>query len=148
MDGYADPADALKNYIERTVQAVERRKFLYRNPNAKGDKVGFDGSKDRVGADLGIDMEVDDSLAGEVAKRLLKDNKDLSSEDVQKLKEIIQARFSGKTVDPFIQGVKNLNYIQVMGNFGSAITQLGDLAYSMHFNGFGNTFKSLLSKSP
>jgi hypothetical protein len=147
MDGYADPADALKNYIERTVQAVERRKFLYRNPNAKGDKVGFDGSKDRVGADLGIDMEVDDSLAGEVAKRLLKDNKDLSSEDVQKLKEIIQARFSGKTVDPFIQGVKNLNYIQVMGNFGSAITQLGDLAYSMHFNGFGNTFKSLLNQS-
>jgi len=147
IDGYADPADALKNYIERTVQAVERRKFLYRNPNAKGDKVGFDGSKDRVGADLGMDMEVDDSLAGEVAKRLLKDNKDLSSEDVQKLKEIIQARFSGKTVDPFIQGVKNLNYMQVMGNFGSAITQLGDLAYSMHFNGFGNTFKSLLNQS-
>ena len=146
IDGYADPADALKNYIERTVQAVERRKFLYRNPNAKGDKVGFDGSKDRVGADLGIDMEVDDSLAGEVAKRLLKDNKDLSSEDVQKLKEIIQARFSGKTVDPFIQGVKNLNYIQVMGNFGSAITQLGDLAYSMHFNGFDNTFKALFNQ--
>lgn len=146
IDGYADPADALKNYIERTVQAVERRKFLYRNPNAKGNKVGFDGSKDRVGADLGIDMEVDDSLAGEVAKRLLKDNKDLSSEDVQKLKEIIQARFSGKTVDPFIQGVKNLNYIQVMGNFGSAITQLGDLAYSMHFNGFDNTFKALFNQ--
>ena len=144
IDGYADPADALKNYIERTVQAVERRKFLYRNPNAKGDKVGF--SKDRVGEDLGIDMEVDDSLAGEVAKRLLKDNKDLSSEDVQKLKEIIQARFSGKTVDPFIQGVKNLNYIQVMGNFGSAITQLGDLAYSMHFNGFDNTFKALFNQ--
>jgi hypothetical protein len=146
IDGYADPADALKNYIERTVQAVERRKFLYRNPNAKGDKVGFDGSKDRAGADLGIDMEIDDSLAGEVAKRLLKDNKDLSSEDVQKLKEIIQARFSGKTVDPFIQGVKNLNYIQVMGNFGSAITQLGDLAYSMHFNGFDNTFKALFNQ--
>ena len=91
IDGYADPRDALKNYIERTVQAVERRKFLYRNPNAKGNKVGLDGSKDRVGADLGIDMEVDDSLYGEVAKRLLKDNKDLSSEDVQKLKEIIQA---------------------------------------------------------
>ena len=35
IDGYADPADALKNYVERTVQAVERRKFLYRNPNAQ-----------------------------------------------------------------------------------------------------------------
>ena len=146
IDGYADPADALKNYVERTVQAVERRKFLYRNPNAKGQEVGFDGSKDRQGADLGMDMEVDDTLAGQVAQRLLKDRNDLSSEDVEKLKEIIQARFSGKTVDPFIQGVKNLNYIQVMGNFGSAITQLGDLAYSIYFNGFDNTFKSLFNQ--
>jgi hypothetical protein len=146
IDGYADPADALKNYVERTVQAVERRKFLYRNPNAKGGEVGFEGSKDRQGADLGMDMEVDDSLAGQVAQRLLKDRNDLSPEDVEKLKDIIQARFSGKTVDPFVQGVKNLNYIQVMGNFGSAITQLGDLAYSIYFNGFDNTFKSLFNQ--
>jgi hypothetical protein len=146
IDGYADPADALKNYVERTVQAVERRKFLYRNPNAKGEEVGFEGSKDRQGADLGMDMEVDDSLAGQVAQRLLKDRNDLGPEDVEKLKEIIQARFSGRTVDPFIQGVKNLNYIQVMGNFGSAITQLGDLAYSIYFNGFDNTFKSLFNQ--
>lgn len=146
IDGYADPADALKNYVERTVQAVERRKFLYRNPNAKGEEVGFQGSKDRQGADLGMDMEVDESLAGQVAQRLMKDRNDLSSEDIEKLKEIIQARFSGKTVSPFIQDVKNLNYIQVMGNFGSAITQLGDLAYSIYFNGFGNTFRSLLNQ--
>ena len=33
-----------------------------------------------------------------------------------------------------------------MGNFGSAITQLGDLAYSMHFNGFDNTFKALFNQ--
>ena len=146
IDGYADPADALKNYVERTVQAVERRKFLYRNPNAKGEETGFEGSRDKQGADLGMDMEVDESLAGQVAQRLLKDKTDLSAEDVEKLKEIIQARFSGKTVDPFIQGVKNLNYIQVMGNFGSAITQLGDLAYSIYFNGFDNTFKSLFNR--
>ena len=146
IDAYADPADALKNYVERTVQAVERRKFLFRNPNAKGEEVGFAGSRDRQGADLGMDMEVDDSIAGEVAQRLLKGQNNLNAEDVEKLKEIIQARFSGKTVDPFIQGVKNLNYIQVMGNFGSAITQLGDLAYSIHFNGFGNTFKSLFNQ--
>jgi len=146
VDAYSDPADALKNYVERTVQAVERRKFLYRNPNVKGQEVGFDGSKDRQGADLGMDMEVDDTLAGQVAQRLLKDRNDLGSEDVEKLKEIIQARFSGKTVDPFVQGVKNLNYIQVMGNFGSAITQLGDLAYSIYFNGFDNTFKSLFNQ--
>ena len=60
-------------------------------------------------------------------------DKKYTAEDIEKLREIIQSRFSGKTVSPFIQGVKNLNYMQVMGNFGSAITQLGDLAYSIHF---------------
>lgn len=143
---YADPADALKNYIERAVSATERRKFLYGKPNPQGAQVGFEGSRDRIGVDLGMDMEVGESLAGAVARRLTKDRNDLSNEDIEKLQEIIQSRFSGGTVDPAIMGLKNLNYIQVMGNFGSAITQLGDLAYSIYFNGFGNTFQSLFNQ--
>jgi len=143
---YADPADALKNYIERAVSATERRKFLYGKPDPQGAQVGFEGSRDRIGLDLGMNIEVDDSLAGAVARRLTKDRNDLSNEDIEKLQEIIQSRFSGGTVDPAIMGLKNLNYIQVMGNFGSAITQLGDLAYSIYFNGFGNTFQSLFNQ--
>ena len=146
LDAYADPADALKNYIERAVMATERKKFLFRKPSDQGKQVGFEGSADRIGADLGMKMEVDESLAGQVAKRMLQGDKKYTAEDIEKLREIIQSRFSGKTVSPFIQGVKNLNYMQVMGNFGSAITQLGDLAYSIHFNGFDNTFRSLFNK--
>lgn len=146
LNAYADPADALRNYVDRVVQATERKKFLFRKPSDAGAPVGFEGSRDQVGADLGMRMEVDESLAGQVAKRLLRGDKKYSAEDIEKLRDIIQSRFSGKTVSPFIQGVKNLNYIQVMGNFGSAITQLGDLAYSMHFHGFGNTFRSLVNR--
>ena len=146
LAAYADPADALKNYIERAVSATERRKFLYGKPDPQGAQVGFEGSRDRIGLDLGMNIEVDDSLAGAVARRLTKDRNDLSNEDIEKLQEIIQSRFSGKTVNPAIMGLKNLNYMQVMGNFGSAITQLGDLAYSVYFNGFGNTFKSLFNQ--
>jgi hypothetical protein len=65
---------------------------------------------------------------------------------VQKLRSLIQSRFGGVPVSPAIQGLKNANYIQVMTNFGSAITQLGDLAFSTHFNGMGNTFKSLFKR--
>ena len=146
LDAYADPADALKNYIERAVMATERKKFLFRKPSDQGKQVGFEGSTDRIGADLGMKMEVDESLAGQVAKRMLQGDKKYTAEDIEKLREIIQSRFSGKTVSPFIQGVKNINYMQVMGNFGSAITQLGDLAYSIHFNGFDNTFRSLFNQ--
>jgi hypothetical protein len=152
LNAYDDPADAIKNYVERVVQATERKRFLYRKPNLGGDvEGGFPGSRDRSAgpppkSDLGARMEVDDSLAGELAEQLLVKNKNYTREDIDKLKDIIQSRFSGKTVDPFIQGVKNANYMAVMGNFGSAITQLGDLAYSIHFNGFNNTFKTLLQR--
>jgi hypothetical protein len=150
LNAYDDPASAIKNYVERVVQATERKRFLYRKPDLGGDvEGGFPGSRDRSAgpppkSDLGARMEVDESLAGELAEQLLVKNKNYTREDIDKLKGIIQSRFSGKTVDPFIQGVKNLNYMAIMGNFGSAITQLGDLAYSVHFHGFNNTFKTLL----
>ena len=144
LDAYADPADALSDYVQRMVQATERRNFLLRKPNAPSDQVGFDGSKDQINADLGMRMEVSEDMVGALADRLRKENK-LSTDDIDKLKEVIRGRFNSKTVSPFFQGVKNANYIAVMGNFGSAITQLGDLAYSIHFNGFDNTFKTLFN---
>lgn len=148
LDAYADPADAMQNYVDRVVQATERKKFLFRKPKDQARTIEVqEGVTDRMGSDLGIRMEVDESLAGTVARTLADDVDGLSPEDVSKLQSIIQSRFSGKTVAPFVQGIKNLNYIQVMGNFGSAITQLGDLAYSIHFNGFGNTFRSLVNRA-
>ncbi len=145
LDAYADPAEALGDYVQRMVQATERRNFLLRKPDASGSKVGFQGSQDTINADLGMRMEVSEDMVGALADRLRRENK-LSQEDVDKLKEVIRARFNSKTVSPFFQGVKNANYIAVMGNFGSAITQLGDLAYSIHFNGFDNTFKTLFNR--
>ena len=145
LDAYADPAEALQDYVQRMVQATERRNFLLRKPDAGASKVGFEGSQDNINADLGMRMEVTDDMIGSLADRLRKEN-NLSQEDVEKLKEILRARFSSKTVSPFFQGMKNVNYMAVMGNFGSAITQLGDLAYSIHFNGFDNTFKALFNR--
>ena len=145
LDAYADPADALQDYVQRMVQATERRNFLLRKPDAGASKVGFEGSRDTINADLGMRMEVTDDMIGSLADRLRREN-NLSQEDVEKLKEILRARFSSKTVSPFFQGMKNVNYMAVMGNFGSAITQLGDLAYSIHFNGFDNTFKALFNR--
>ena len=145
LDAYADPAEALQDYVQRMVQATERRNFLLRKPDAGASKVGFEGSQDNINADLGMRMEVTDDMIGSLADRLRREN-NLSQEDVEKLKEILRSRFSSKTVSPFFQGMKNLNYMAVMGNFGSAITQLGDLAYSIHFNGFDNTFKALFNR--
>lgn len=142
--GYKKPADAFVQYVERMVQATERRNFFYKKPNAAQD-VGFEGSADRVGADLGSKMEVSDGIAN-VVLRLQKENK-LSAEDVEVLQKLLDSRFSGKSVGAVTSGVKNLNYISTMGNFGSAITQLGDFAYSIHFAGFDNTFQSVFNRN-
>lgn len=146
INAYADPAEAMNDYVQRMVQATERRNFLLKKPTTASSKVGFDGSGDQVNADLGMRMEVSEDMVGALADRLRRENK-LSQDDVEKLKDVIRGRFTSKTVNPFFQGIKNANYIAVMGNFGSAITQLGDLAYSIHFNGFDNTFKTLFNRS-
>lgn len=141
--GYKKPGEAFTEYIERMVQATERRNFFYRKARS-ASTVGFQGSKDRLGADLGSKMEVADGISS-VVMRLQKEN-NLSSDDVDMLQRLIEARFSSQAVGPAFQAIKNINYISTMGNFGSAVTQLGDLAYSFHFNGFDNTFQSMFNK--
>ena len=143
---YADPLDALDNYIDSMVDAVEKRKFLGQVKSKDAPNVGAEGSLDTNPlADIGMRADISDTLADKVAKDMLKGEK-YSEQDVQKLRSLIQSRFGGVPVSPAIQGLKNANYIQVMTNFGSAITQLGDLAFSTHFNGMGNTFKSLFKR--
>ena len=144
LAAYDNPVNAARDYVQRVVTATESNHFLKPRPPAKGAVVGFEGSKDRIGADIGMRMDVDESLAGAVAQRLLREN-NLGQEDVEKLRDVIQARFSGRSVPAWIQEVKNAGYIQTMGNFGAAITQLAEMAYSAHFYGMGNTFRSLFN---
>lgn len=141
--GYKKPGDALTEYIQRMVQATERRNFFYKKPKST-QEVGFEGSRDKIGADLGVEMQASEGIAA-VVNRLQKEN-NLSQDDVEALQKLISSRFSGTSVGSAFQAIKNLNYISTMGNFGSAITQLGDFAYSLHFAGFDNTFQSIFNR--
>ena len=142
---YESPEDALESYIRGTVEAVERKKFLGMVKPTKGQVIQGEGFKDIIGADIGMRAEVDESLAYALAEDLLKGTK-FGQEDVEKLRQIIQSRFSGGTESYTMRGLKNLGYLQVMTNFGSAITQLADQVFSIHFNGFGNHFKTLFNR--
>jgi hypothetical protein len=143
---YAKPLDALDNYIDSIVDAVEKRKFLGQVKSKSAPNVGMEGSSDTNPlADLGMRADISDTLADKVAKDMLK-GQEYSEQDIQKLRSLIQSRFGGVPVSPAIQGLKNANYIQVMTNFGSAVTQFGDLGFSAHFNGMDNTFKSLFNR--
>ena len=142
---YESPEDALESYIRGTVDAVERKKFLGAVKPSKGQGVPGEGFQDTIDSDIGMRAGVEKSLAYALAEDLLKGTK-FGQEDVEKLREIIQARFSGGTENFTTRALKNLGYIQVMTNFGSAITQLSDQVFSIHFNGFGNHFKTLFNR--
>ena len=142
---YESPEDALESYIRGTVEAVERKKFLGMVKPVKGQAVQGEGFKDVMGADVGMRAGVEESLAYALAEDLLKGTK-FGQEDVEKLRQIIQSRFSGGTESYTTRALKNLGYLQVMTNFGSAITQLADQVFSIHFNGFGNHFKTLFNR--
>ena len=142
---YMHPEDALESYIRSTVEAVERKKFLGAVKPAKGQGVPGEGFQDAVDSDIGMRAKVDVTLADALAQDLLKGTK-FGAEDVEKLRDIIQARFSGGTEMYSVRTLKNLGYIQIMTNFGSAITQLADQVFSIHFNGFGNHFKTLFNR--
>jgi len=142
---YMHPEDALESYIRGTVEAVERKKFLGAVKPAKGQAIQGEGFKDVMGADVGMRAGVDESLANALAEDLLKGTK-FGQEDVEKLRQIIQSRFSGGTEMFAARAAKNLGYLQVMTNLGSAITQLSDQVFSIHFNGFGNHFRTLFNR--
>ena len=142
---YESPEDALESYIRGTVEAVERKKFLGMVKPAKGQGVPGEGFQDTIDSDIGMRAGVEKSLAYALAEDLLKGTK-FGAEDVEKLRGIIQSRFSGGTESYTTRALKNLGYLQVMTNFGSAITQLTDQVFSIHFNGFGNHFKTLFNR--
>ena len=65
--------------------------------------------------------------------------------------DILTARFKEQGTRGIIRAYKNLSYIDTMGSFISAITQIGDQAWPLYVGGFNktfkNSFKSLMKKS-
>ena len=160
IDAYIDPAAIVNSYVRRMVNAAETRNFL----GVKGTPEGInpkltlkplEGAEAAMGhyatrqaevslTDLGLRTDMEGAIGWRVAQ--LAREKGVSREHVEMLQKVIQARFNAKGHGQLFHDAKNLTYLAVLGNFGSAITQLGDLAYSFHFNGMGNTFKAMYNQ--
>lgn len=114
---YKDSKMALVDYITDMNNKIQTRKFF-----GKGDK-----SEDSIGA---------------YTRDLLEQGIISPNEEV-KLKQILKARFNQKGVEGFVQDAKNIGYIFSMGNPFSAITQIGDFAFTLYRNGIFNTMVGL-----
>lgn len=76
----------------------------------------------------------------------LMESEELSPENENVLKDILNARFNEHGTRGVIQAYKNFSYLDTMGSPISAITQIGDLAWSIYANGWTRTLRGI-SKS-
>ena len=114
---YKDSRSALVDYITNMNNAIQVRKFF-----GKGDNL--------------------DESIGSYTKNLL-DNGLISPAEETELKEILKSRFTQHGVSGIVSDLKNIGYVSTMGNPFSAITQIGDLAFTLYRNGVWNSFLGL-----
>jgi len=118
---YEDSSSALVKYIEQVNENIAARRFF-------GKSEAFSNIDNSIGA---------------YTARLLAEGKLTPNQELE-VKQILQSRFNARGTSGPITIYKNLSYIDTMGSMVSAITQIGDLAFSLYRNGFLNTSSSFI----
>ena len=121
---YESSDEALTKYIIRMNDEIEARRFF-------GKKA--DG-----------DADIEDSIGAYVLK-LVADNK-IKPQQQDEVSDILKSRFQRGSMNGALDLYRNLEYISTMGNPISAVTQIGDFAWSLYDNGFFRTAKAALGK--
>ena len=132
LEYYHDPVSALYYYAHTAAEDLSNRRFFA----SFGYKPGKKGL-DITGGD--IDKSIDSLM--DTLKKELPDHKDRN--DMVKL---LRSRFNADVhnTNDFIQGLKNLSYAGTLGNFWSAMTQVGDIVFAFHKYGIANAVQSIL----
>ena len=132
---YHDTEATLTSYINDMVADIERAKF-FRKIGVKKKNFETDGS------------DVTDILNDVIRNGR---NKGRYGEgQVRELTDLLRSRFTVGELAPkaSVQAFKNMGYIATLGNFKSAMTQFGDLAFSAHRNGIINTSLEIMNRVP
>ncbi len=120
---YADSDSALLRYISDVSTAVEAKKLF----GGKGKTKNIDFNE----------------TIGAYILKLYKEKKISPSQEIE-LRDILKARFDPKGTSGVVTTLKNLTLIDVMGSFKSAITQIGDLGWSLYSEGIKETTNALI----
>ncbi len=83
-----------------------------------------------------------DTNIGNYVLSLVRDGVINASEE-NELKEILKAIVEPNGTRGFVGWLKNATYVYTMGSPTSAITQIGDFAFSLHKNGYFRTIKAI-----
>lgn len=136
----------------RKAQKEEEEKYILENPmHIKGDPIPESrrilGIKDTIRQYRDIldkyknERDYSDNIGEYVMEQM--NEHTLTPDQEQDLIDILRARFQEKGTRGGIQAFKNFSYITVMGSPISAITQIGDLAWTVYENGLIRSLKGV-----
>lgn len=120
FDFYATSEQALLQYITSVNENIEARKFFGKSTNSQ---------------------DIEDSIGAYVLKEMQDGN--ITPSQMAEVSDVLKARFSKGSMNAIVRIYKNFSYIDTMGSPTSAITQIGDLAFSMFDSGMYNTSVAL-----
>jgi hypothetical protein len=129
---YHDTPTALQLYINKAEREIAKHEFF-------GKSVAYN----KAGK-----IELDESINNTIGKHVLdmkKRGKDLTNAQQDDLRLLLKARFEAadKAMGKTMASVRDLQYAALLGQFDSALIQLGDIGSSLYLNGVMNTAKAL-----
>jgi hypothetical protein len=132
---YEDSLSSLSNYISQVDEAIEQRVFFGKSRPIDGKEEEFNNLDDSIG------FYITDLIA----------KGQISPSQEKELRQILQARFGERGTSGAIGLYKNLSYLTLLGSPLNAVTQLGDMAFSLYAGGPKNVLttlpKALIGKS-
>jgi len=155
---YEDSLEALVNHVYTANESIETRKaFSYTNRlNKVKEGLALQATiRKKVKAGENIDEEMkkieevsehlqklDDNVDEGISEFLSEKGLDLTSEQHKEVIEIFRARLNQKGTYGAVSTARNAMLMSTLGSPISAITQLGDLAWSVYDNTLMNTVKA------
>ena len=129
---YHDTPTALQLYINKAEREIAKHEFF-------GKSVAYN----KAGK-----IELDESIKNTIGKHVLdmkKRGKELTDAQENDLRLLLKARFEAadKAMGKTMATVRDLQYAALLGQFDSALIQLGDIGSSLYLNGVMNTAKAL-----
>ncbi len=152
--GSKEEKEALKKKINRLQEQIDyfekANPFMVKNIVIKRLKGDLENFKKEIQSIRGVEEDTDytsfinNSIGNLVLE--MEQKGEITKEEEDILKEVLKARFNPGNMNTFFRSIRDLTYGFTMNDIQNAITQFGDLSFSMYRYGINNTIKGITDK--
>lgn len=152
--GSKEEKEALKKKINRLQEQIDyfekANPFMVKNIVIKRLKGDLENFKKEIQSIRGVEEDTDytsfinNSIGNLVLE--MEQKGEITKEEEDILKEVLKARFNPGNMNTFFRSIRDLTYGFTMNDIQNAITQFGDLSFSMYKYGINNTIKGITDK--